>query len=74
MTTYYRVRQPVSKFVVHPHYVTDADVSNEAIVHQVSIFFFNSLATKNLQSSRRLCQEKKSYINLYEVKLWLSQH
>jgi len=34
MTTYYRVRQPVSKFVVHPHYVTDADVSNEAIVHQ----------------------------------------
>lgn len=36
MTTYYRVRQqPNSKFVVHPHYVTEADVSNEAIVHQV---------------------------------------
>lgn len=38
MTTYYRVRQPpVSKFVVHPHYTTDGEISNEAIGHQVSI-------------------------------------
>lgn len=36
MTTYYRVRQgPVSKLIVHPHYISEAEVSNEAIGHQV---------------------------------------
>ena len=38
MATYYRLRQqPASKYIVHPHYTSDNEISNEAIGHQVSI-------------------------------------
>jgi len=35
MTTYYRPRQTVNtKYIVHPHYVDETDIANEAIGHQ----------------------------------------
>lgn len=36
MATYYRGRYPTdTKFIVHPHYATQAEAANEAIGHQV---------------------------------------
>lgn len=46
MATYYRGRYPGdTKFIVHPHYSTQAEASNEAIGHQVrlTIFFYLAL-------------------------------
>lgn len=44
MATYYRgmrLHPADTKYIVHPHYATQADASNEAIGHQVRTF--NSL-------------------------------
>lgn len=45
MATYYRGRPLAdTKFIVHPHYATQAEATNEAIGHQVrhttDLFFF----------------------------------
>lgn len=58
MATYYRGRMfpSDSKFIVHPHYATQAESSNEAIGHQVrAIGIFSFFVAINFVNRVQIC-------------------